>query len=201
MNTLIKEKVIKKFHTVVISTQHAEPLTALRSEEVAGDVSLDETASSIEDVCKLIEQPRTMTMHTRTSQPTCDTNLGCSPWCKWVYAMANADGARLVSADVRAAILASAVVGAHAEAATQTRSSSERAGTQRGTERSDDDDAAGCFAASLEGMRVARPSQRKKKKERRQAAKTGCQHCCRWEISAVAGDPGPERTLTLNFKL
>ena len=91
MNTLIKEKVIKNFDTVVISTQHAEPLTALRSEEVVGDASPDETASSVEDVCKLIETPRTVTMHTRTSQPACDTNLGCSPLCKEMFAMANGD--------------------------------------------------------------------------------------------------------------
>ena len=101
--------------------------------------------------------------------------------------MANADGAGLASAAVRAAILAkahrrtvsavaaavvSAVVGTHAKAACQTQLSSERAGTQRGTARSNDDDAAGCPAALLEALRAARASQRKRKKERRRAAKT-----------------------------
>ena len=54
MYTLIKEKVIKLFHTVVTSTEHAEPLNALRSKEVAGNAGLEEMASSMQDTCKWI---------------------------------------------------------------------------------------------------------------------------------------------------
>jgi len=119
--------------------------------------------------------------------------------------MANADGAGLVSAAVRAAILAkaprrtvsavaaavvSAVVGAHAKAACQTPMSSERAGTQRGTARSNDDDAAGCPAALLEALRAARASQRKRKKERRRAAKTAA--------STVVDEKGAQTQATLD---
>ena len=101
--------------------------------------------------------------------------------------MASADAAGHISAAVRAALLAnaprrtvsvvaaavvSAVVRAHAKAACQTRLSSERAGTQRGTARCKDDDAAGCPAALLEALRAARASQMKGKKERRRGAKT-----------------------------
>ena len=93
-------------------------------------------------------------------------------------AIANADAAGLASAAVRAAILAKAprrtvsAVAAAVVAACQTRLSSERARTQRGTARSNDDDVAGCPAALLETLRAARASQRKRKKERRRAAKT-----------------------------
>merc|ERR1712176_298726 len=44
----------KKIHTVVISTQHAEPLKAKRSEAVAGYTGPDETAPSMEAMNKLI---------------------------------------------------------------------------------------------------------------------------------------------------
>jgi len=44
----------KKFHTVVISTQHAEPLKATRCKEVAGYTGKDETAPSMEEMNKLI---------------------------------------------------------------------------------------------------------------------------------------------------
>merc|ERR1719408_1124357 len=43
-----------KFHTVVISTQHAEPLKATRKKEVAGYTGPDATAPSMEDMNKLI---------------------------------------------------------------------------------------------------------------------------------------------------
>merc|ERR1712064_77683 len=43
-----------KIHTVVISTQHAEPLKATRCKEVAGYTGPDETAPSMEDMNKLI---------------------------------------------------------------------------------------------------------------------------------------------------
>merc|ERR1711985_12478 len=44
----------KKIHTVVISTQHAEPLKAMRSKECAGYTGPDEAAPSMEDMNKLI---------------------------------------------------------------------------------------------------------------------------------------------------
>merc|ERR1711957_552625 len=44
----------KKIHTVVISTQHAEPLKAKRSKEVAGYTGADSTAPSMEEMNKLI---------------------------------------------------------------------------------------------------------------------------------------------------
>merc|ERR1712217_463111 len=44
----------KKIHTVVISTQHAEPLKATRCKEVAGYTGEDATAPSMEDMNKLI---------------------------------------------------------------------------------------------------------------------------------------------------
>merc|ERR1712183_228376 len=44
----------QKIHTVVISTQHAEPLKATRCKEVAGYTGPDETAPSMEDMNKLI---------------------------------------------------------------------------------------------------------------------------------------------------
>merc|ERR1712019_198292 len=43
-----------KFHTVVISTQHAEPSKATRKKEVAGYSGADETAPSMEQMNKLI---------------------------------------------------------------------------------------------------------------------------------------------------
>merc|ERR1711915_669188 len=43
-----------KFHTVVISTQHAEPLKATRRKEVAGYTGPDATAPSMEEMNKLI---------------------------------------------------------------------------------------------------------------------------------------------------
>merc|ERR1712137_1034471 len=43
-----------KIHTVVISTQHAEPLKATRAKEVEGYSGPDETAPSMEDMNKLI---------------------------------------------------------------------------------------------------------------------------------------------------
>merc|ERR1711913_112151 len=43
-----------KIHTVVISTQHAEPLKATRTKEVEGYSGPDETAPSMEDMNKLI---------------------------------------------------------------------------------------------------------------------------------------------------
>merc|ERR1712039_725436 len=44
----------QKIHTVVISTQHAEPLKATRCKEVAGYTGPDATAPSMEDMGKLI---------------------------------------------------------------------------------------------------------------------------------------------------
>merc|ERR1711868_95713 len=44
----------QKIHTVVISTQHAEPLKATRVKEVAGYTGKDETAPSMEDMNKEI---------------------------------------------------------------------------------------------------------------------------------------------------
>merc|ERR1711935_545806 len=44
----------RKIHTVVISTQHAEPLKATRSKEVAGYTGPDATAPSMDDMNKLI---------------------------------------------------------------------------------------------------------------------------------------------------
>merc|ERR1712087_525524 len=46
----------QKIHTVVISTQHAEPLKASRRKEVAGYTGPDETAPSMEEMNKLIEE-------------------------------------------------------------------------------------------------------------------------------------------------
>merc|ERR1712061_337218 len=43
-----------KFHTIVISTQHAEPLKATRCKEVAGYTGPDATAPSMEEMDKLI---------------------------------------------------------------------------------------------------------------------------------------------------
>merc|ERR1711963_389029 len=43
-----------KFHTIVISTQHAEPSRATRSGEVAGYTGADETAPSMDDMNTLI---------------------------------------------------------------------------------------------------------------------------------------------------
>merc|ERR1712139_754771 len=45
-----------KVHTVVISTQHAEPMKATRRTEVAGYDGADETAPSMDDMNKLIEE-------------------------------------------------------------------------------------------------------------------------------------------------
>merc|ERR1712184_153604 len=44
----------RKIHTVVISTQHAEPLKATGRKECAGYTGADETAPSMEDMNKLI---------------------------------------------------------------------------------------------------------------------------------------------------
>merc|ERR1712063_136091 len=44
----------RKIHTVVISTQHAEPMKAVRSKEVAGYTGEDATAPSMEDMNRLI---------------------------------------------------------------------------------------------------------------------------------------------------
>merc|ERR1711862_35199 len=44
----------RKIHTVVISTQHAEPLKATRRKEVAGYTGEDATAPSMEDMNRLI---------------------------------------------------------------------------------------------------------------------------------------------------
>jgi len=44
----------QKFHTIVISTQHAEPSKAKRSKEVAGYSGPDDTAPSMEEMNKLI---------------------------------------------------------------------------------------------------------------------------------------------------
>jgi S-adenosylmethionine synthetase len=46
----------KKIHTVVISTQHAEPLKAKRTVEVEGYTGTEEVAPSMEDMNKLIEE-------------------------------------------------------------------------------------------------------------------------------------------------
>merc|ERR1712013_175494 len=43
-----------KIHTIVISTQHAEPLKATRRKEVAGYTGADEKAPSMEEMNKLI---------------------------------------------------------------------------------------------------------------------------------------------------
>merc|ERR1719210_326950 len=44
----------QKFHTIVISTQHAEPSKATRPKECAGYTGADETAPSMEEMNKLI---------------------------------------------------------------------------------------------------------------------------------------------------
>merc|ERR1712160_69419 len=44
----------KKIHTVVISTQHAEPLKAIRTKECAGYTGAEATAPSMEEMNKLI---------------------------------------------------------------------------------------------------------------------------------------------------
>merc|ERR1712062_139865 len=44
----------QKFHTIVISTQHAEPSKATRCREVAGYTGADETAPSMEEMNRLI---------------------------------------------------------------------------------------------------------------------------------------------------
>merc|ERR1711937_1112588 len=46
----------KKIHTVVISTQHAEPLKAVRTKEVEGYTGEEMTAPSMEEMNKLIEE-------------------------------------------------------------------------------------------------------------------------------------------------
>merc|ERR1711862_550217 len=46
----------QKFHTIVISTQHAEPSKATRRAEVAGYTGPDMTAPSMEQMNKLIEE-------------------------------------------------------------------------------------------------------------------------------------------------
>merc|ERR1711902_70587 len=46
----------KKIHTVVISTQHAEPLKASRTKECAGYTGPDMKAPSMEDMNKEIEE-------------------------------------------------------------------------------------------------------------------------------------------------
>merc|ERR1712091_171219 len=46
----------KKIHTVVISTQHAEPLKAVRSKECAGYTGPEMTAPSMEEMNKAIEE-------------------------------------------------------------------------------------------------------------------------------------------------
>merc|ERR1712084_50776 len=46
----------QKIHTVVISTQHAEPSKAVRSKECAGYKGPDATAPSMEEMNKLIEE-------------------------------------------------------------------------------------------------------------------------------------------------
>merc|ERR1711865_498280 len=46
----------QKIHTVVISTQHAEPLKRTRKKECAGYTGADETAPSMEQMNKLIEE-------------------------------------------------------------------------------------------------------------------------------------------------
>merc|ERR1712061_230907 len=46
----------QKFHTIVISTQHAEPCKATRRAEVAGYTGADETAPSMEDVKKTLSE-------------------------------------------------------------------------------------------------------------------------------------------------
>jgi len=46
----------KKIHTVVISTQHAEPSKAVRSKEVAGYTGPEETAPSMKEMNDLIEE-------------------------------------------------------------------------------------------------------------------------------------------------
>merc|ERR1712070_718496 len=46
----------QKIHTVVISTQHAEPLKATRQKEVAGYTGPDETAPSMQEMNRLIEE-------------------------------------------------------------------------------------------------------------------------------------------------
>merc|ERR1712023_410013 len=46
----------QKFHTIVISTQHAEPLKAVRTKEVEGDTGEELTAPSMEEMNALIEE-------------------------------------------------------------------------------------------------------------------------------------------------
>ena len=112
-------------------------------------------------------QERSGTTRTCTSKPhaiqTQAILLGVGRCVQRQTRMAQARAPRRTANAVAASVVL-AVVKAHANAATQTRLSSERA--QRGTERSDDNDAVGCAAALFEAA-VARASQRSRKKERR----------------------------------
>merc|ERR1712176_1563572 len=84
----------QKIHTVVISTQHAEPLRATRRKEVAGYTGADETAPSMGDMNKLIIEKvvkRTLSeIKLKNSKPAltlfsdADTHLYINPSGKFI---------------------------------------------------------------------------------------------------------------------
>merc|ERR1712125_88595 len=82
-----------KFHTVVISTQHAEPSKATRRKEVAGYTGPDDTAPSMEEMNKLIVEKvvkRTLTdIKLKNGQPAISlygdfTHLHINPSGKFI---------------------------------------------------------------------------------------------------------------------
>merc|ERR1712232_1278764 len=82
-----------KFHTVVISTQHAEPSKATRCKEVAGYTGPDDTAPSMEEMNKLIVEKvvkRTLTdIKLKNGQPAISlygdfTHLHINPSGKFI---------------------------------------------------------------------------------------------------------------------
>merc|ERR1712157_686866 len=83
----------QKIHTVVISTQHAEPLKATRCKEVAGYTGPDATAPSMEDMNKLIVEKvvkRTLSeIILKNGKPALTlygdfTHLHINPSCKFI---------------------------------------------------------------------------------------------------------------------
>merc|ERR1719372_37524 len=84
----------QKIHTVVISTQHAEPLKATRKKEVAGYTGKDETAPSMEEMNKQIVEKvvkRTLSeIKLKNGQPALtlfsekDTHLHINPSGKFI---------------------------------------------------------------------------------------------------------------------
>merc|ERR1711981_165166 len=84
----------QKIHTVVISTQHAEPLKATRKKEVAGYTGADETAPSMDEMNKQIVEKvvkRTLSeIKLKNGQPAlslfsdADTHLHINPSGKFI---------------------------------------------------------------------------------------------------------------------